>query len=200
MAIVVKDWKDGSAGGTNISAASLEDLEARMGAYTDLAMGRYGTVINWRSIAVPQSTAAATLFLPESGSTGLAAATGDSPLAVVYIDPADYTVPNIQTKFRVRAVCLTNATAPAINFTVGLYPVTAVAGGANVITMTPGAVQGGSTVLFTAPALSTPNQNNSGDFTGLVAGYYAFGVVLSGTNAASSRVIISATLQYHNAA
>lgn len=198
MAITTKDWHDESGGGTPISASALEDMEARGGAYTDLSSARYMNSINWRSIVVPAATAASTLFLPESGAAGLAAATTDSPLAVVYVDPADNSIAGLTTKYRVNAVCFTNATAPAANFTVGLYPITANAGGAGAITMTNGAVVTGSTILFTAPALSTQNQNNSGDFTGLAAGYYALGVVISAITAASSRVVLSAKLSVHN--
>ena len=197
MAFTVKSWVNSTS--TPLSASALQDLETRLSAYSDTqdtAMaGRYDLVLPWRAITVPQSTAAATLFLPEGSGSGLAAATTLSPLAVVYLDKADFAYGSLTTKYRVRATCLTNATAPTQTFTVGLYPITANDGGSDAITMTAGTVTSGSTVAFTTPALSTQNQGNSGDFTAPNAGYYALGVVISGTTAASSRVQIAASVQ-----
>jgi hypothetical protein len=66
-------------------------------------------------------------------------------LAPVRSNPADYPVPAGRTaQMRVVHTVMTNATAPAITFTAGLYPVT-VAGGAGVITATIGTVVTNST-------------------------------------------------------
>jgi hypothetical protein len=126
-------------------------------------------------------------------SLALASATG-SGSGVVYIDPADIAYGALTTKYRVQASCLTNATAPAITFTVGLYPVSAVAGGAGAVSITLGTVATGSTVVFTTPSSSTRSNGNSGDFAAPAAGYYALGVVASGSQAANSNAFISARL------
>lgn len=202
MTFTPKDWKAAPDISTPVSAAGLEDLETRLAAYADAqdaaTLGRYRQLIPWRGVVIPTATAAATLFLPVGGSAGLAAGTTNSPLSVVYLDPVDMDLTGYTTKYRVRAVCLTDAVAPAVTFTVGLYPISAVAGGADAITMTAGTVQSGSTVAFASPALSTRSQGNSGDFTAPAAGYYALGVVISGTTAASSREVISACVQARN--
>lgn len=130
-----------------------------------------------------------------STGTGVAASGATAGLSVFYIDPADFTAGTRTTKYRVRAGCLTNATAPTINYTVGLYPVTAVAGGAATVSITLGAVTAGSTVAFNAQGASTPAQGNSGDFTAPVAGYYALATVVSGTAAANSAAAVRARLQ-----
>jgi hypothetical protein len=115
--------------------------------------------------------------------------------AVFYLDPADYTAASRTTKYRVRATLLVNATAPACNFTVGLYPVSAVAGAATELNLTLGTVTAGSTVTFTTPSASTLNQGNSGDFTAPTAGYYALGVLNSGSPIANSVMDFNVTLQ-----
>lgn len=197
MTFTKKDWHDSPLTDTPLSAGAMEDLEGRLSAFTAAVAGAYAMVMPWRAIAIPQSTAAATLVLPEGGSTGLAASGTDPALGMIYVDPADYSLADLTTKFRLRAALAANATAPTTNFTVGLYPVTAVAGGSNALTLTLGTVVSGSTVAFNAPSASTRAQGNSGDFTPPAAGWYALGVVLSGTNAASSRIDLSACLQKH---
>lgn len=200
MTFTVKDWQDSPSTSTPLSQAALENLESRLAAYTDLVSARKFPIVDWRAVSIPQSTAAATLFLPAGSNTALAAATTLSPLSVVYIDPADIAVTGATTQLEVDAICLTNATAPAITFTVGLYPISAVAGGADVITMTAGTVQAGSTVAFASPTASTRSRTLSGVFTAPAAGYYALGVVLSGTTAASSREVIAARVTAKNLA
>jgi hypothetical protein len=198
MTVATKDWKNAPDTTTPLNAAGMEDLERRMLDQDAFVAGRYGLLVPWRGIVIPTATAAATLFLPEGASSGLAAGTTNSPLSVVYLDPADVALTDFTTKYRVRAVCLTDAVAPAVTFTVGLYPITAVAGGNDVITMTAGAVVAGSTVAFATQAASTRGQNNSGDFTAPAAGWYALGVVISGLTATNSREVISACLQARN--
>lgn len=129
-----------------------------------------------------------------SGSGGATAAT-----AVGYIDPADYGVAGLTTKYRLTATLLTNATAPGtITFTAGFYPVSASAGGADVASFTAGVVTSGSTVAFTNPSASTLNQGNSGDFTAPAANYFSLAVVLSANIAADARTSMRLVLQYRN--
>lgn len=115
-----------------------------------------------------------------------------------YFATGDYTVAGLTQKLRVRAQCVTNATAPTVTITFGLYPITASAGASGQLTFTIGAVVSGSTVAFVTPSASTQNQNNSGDFTVPADGYYALGYVGSGTQAANSAVGLTAQLQTRN--
>lgn len=77
----------------------------------------------------------------------------------------------------------------------GVYPITAAAGGSGVLSETIGTVVSGSTVAFTTPSASSQNQGNSGDFTVPADGYYAIGVVGSGTQASNSYLGLTAQLQ-----
>ena len=115
-------------------------------------------------------------------------------VTMFYFDDADYLVSSKTQKLRVRAQVLVNATAPAITYTVGLYPLT-IAGLIDVLTPTLGTVVTGSTVALASPPASTVTQANSGDFTIPADGAYAFGVVMSATIANNSKVAFCAALQ-----
>lgn len=108
---------------------------------------------------------------------------------VFYLDPADWG--NGRTaNMRLRCLVITNATAPAANFTFGLYPVTALGGGAAAVNVTPGAVIAGSTALFTAPGATATLKADSGDFVCPAAGFYAIGLVISANAAANSSLSV----------
>lgn len=198
MAFPVKAWQNSPATATPLSASAIQDLETRLSAFSALVAAKRTSVIPWRSAALNTGTAQ-TYLLMENSSTATPPGTTPSALAVVYLDPADIAVSGLTTQYEVEAVLLTNATAPAINFTFGLYPVSAVAGGANANTITIGTVQAGSTVLFSAQALSTRGQASSGVFSAPVAGFYAVGVTLSGSMAANAQVAMTARLVALNA-
>jgi hypothetical protein len=133
-----------------------------------------------------------------SGSN-LAAANLDRDMPPVFeFDDADYTVSGLTQKLRLRAQVLANATAPAITFTFGLYPVT-VAGGADVLAFTIGTVVTGSTVAIASPSASTATRGTpTADFTVPADGVYSLGVVTSGTIANNSLVFLAAQLQVRN--
>lgn len=161
-----------------------------------LSLEHFETLVSWRGGQAPQGSVAGTYALPAFSTTGAILAPGSnfSPNAIVYLDPAEH-LGFGTLYYRVKAIVATNATAPAITFTVGLYPVTASGGGSNTNTMTFGTVVSGSTVAFTTPSASTLNQGTSGEFVAPSAGFYALGVVLSGTSATSSATQISAMVQ-----
>jgi hypothetical protein len=129
---------------------------------------------------------------------GIIAGNAAAGLSVVYLDPADYQFSGRTAKYRVRLTLLTNATNPGAScvFTAGLYPISAVAGGAAAVTVTLGTVTSGSTAAITPNAANALNHQESGDFTAPSAGYYALAVAVSGANmAASSAAVAVATLQ-----
>lgn len=123
-------------------------------------------------------------------------------MQLFYFASADYSVAGIPvTKFRLRAQLLANATAPTVSYTVGLHPVTAVAGTSGNLSYTMGGAVTGSTIAFTTPGASSRNQSDSGDFLASVltdSQYYAIGVVPSGAGAANSVLGLTAQLQVHN--
>jgi hypothetical protein len=114
-----------------------------------------------------------------------------------YFDPADWAASPRTTKLRVRAQVITNAVAPTVSYTTGLYPVATWGGasGASPTVATISAVVTGSTVAITTPSANTANQGNSGDFTAPASGWYVLAVVPSGTAAANSLQNIEAYLQ-----
>ena len=143
---------------------------------------------------------AAGTFLLGAGTSGagvehLSATAG---LAAFYITPADYeeTPVNKRTvKLTVQATVATNAVAPAITFTIGLYPVSAAAGAENAVTVTLGSVIAGSTAAVTTPAKETLTEAASTAFTCPTAGFYALAVLTSGSAAAKASAAIRASLQ-----
>lgn len=145
--------------------------------------------------------AASRLDAPGAGTfvllanAGVLAANASAGYSVFYLDPANYAAGSRTVKYNLDATALVNATAPTVNFTLGLYPVTAVAGAAATLSITLGTVTSGSTCLFTAPGATSTNHVNSTDFTAPAAGYFAIGCVVSGAAAANSSTLVGATLQ-----
>jgi hypothetical protein len=116
------------------------------------------------------------------------------PPDVIYFAAADYAISSKTSKLRVSGMILPNATAPGINFTFGMYPLTS-AGAEKELALTLGTVVPGSTAAVTTPSASTPKREVSGDFTIPADGFYALGVVISSTMAAKSFALASAHLQ-----
>lgn len=133
-------------------------------------------------------------LLASAQSFSLASSSIQRPPDLLYFDDADYAVASKTQKLRVRAQVAANATAPGINFTFGLYPVT-VAGAADALAFTVGTVVSGSTVALNTPSASAIAQGNSGDLTIPSDGAYILGVVTSGTIANNSAVALQAHLQ-----
>jgi hypothetical protein len=129
------------------------------------------------------------------GETTDRAVSGSSLPQFFYLDDADFAISGRTLKLRVRAQVYTNATAPAITFTAGLFPVSSVTGGVQSFQATLGAVTSGSTVAIATPSASTSNQGNSGDFVFPADGHYVLGVTFSGTIAGNASGLICAQLQ-----
>lgn len=135
---------------------------------------------------------AQTTTLSENGN-GLPGGSVGS-LGVFYLDPADWPGGVIK-KLRLTNLVIANATAPVASFTVGLYPVSAPAGGAAAVSVTLGAVVAGSTAAVATPAASTLTKVDSAEFDCPAAGYYVICVVISAAMAASSAASVRGTLQ-----
>lgn len=191
-----------------IATARLGTGSDGSGTHTLLDNGTWATAIdggvflstyqNIRSYATRWDNATAvTVFFVNNQTTPSGVGGAAAGLAVFYLDSAAYGVTTGFTlKLNLHVQALVNATAPAVTFTTGLYPITAVAGAASNLTITAGTVVTGSTVAFASPGASTLNQANSGDFTFPTAGAYAIGVVSSGTATVNSGVGFIATLRY----
>ena len=143
------------------------------------------------------AVAAATYVLLGNGGdsgTGIAAGAALAGNAALYLDPAIYAAGTRTTYYNIRCNAVTNATASAVNFTVGLYPVTASAGAAATVSVTLGTLVAGSTTAFNTPGAGALLNGASGDFAAPAAANFALAVVVSGAMAANSSVMVRARL------
>jgi hypothetical protein len=162
--------------------------------------GAYGYKKHLLSQSTRLDAPGAGTFLLGAGTTGVGVehTSATAGLAAFYLNPADYeesTVNKRTVKLNVQAAAITNAVAPGITFTVGLYPVSASAGAETVVSLTLGSVISGSTVAFTTPAKETLSEAGSGLFVCPSAGFFALAAVVSGGAAAKSSTAIRASLQ-----
>lgn len=114
----------------------------------------------------------------------------------LYLDPADYAANARSTRLRVRAVAVPSV-APAVTFTVGLYPVATYTTGASIHprVATLGTVVSGSTAAIASPAVGVVTKVDSSDFSFPAAGAYVLGIAMVATPAATSVTDIVASLQ-----
>lgn len=145
------------------------------------------TVIGPQLYNVVDTTGVGTYACVE-GTGSVAAATNGSTFGARYIDPASYSIPGTQTRFILRASLYVNGVAPARSFQFALRPITAVAGAADVLTSTFGAVVTDSNFTFTTPAANSRNQQSSAQFS-LTADYYTIAFDFSGGNITADSVI-----------
>jgi hypothetical protein len=176
----------GSAGTAGTVLVVGSDGYPGWGAYADSA---WRTLLHSPSVCAAGVTAA-TYFVIHGG---LAATATGGTVPLYYIDDADYTVSGKTTVMRVKAAAMTNGASPAVTFTFGLYPVTSGGGGAGSLTYTVGTVVASSTVALTPTG--TTQAQGTGEFSVPADGYYALGVVVSGTAAANSYTDMTAVLQ-----
>ena len=138
-----------------------------------------------------------TAFIVGGFPAGPAGSSANGPSPVV---PADFAVAGLTTRFRLRVLTGVNSTAPGVDLTYGLYPVTAFAGGSGLVgPASYGTVVAGSTVTRPAPAAGSALLDASGDFTIPAPGAYQILASISGTTAAASKVEFVAELQVRNA-
>lgn len=191
LAIGTAHIQDGAVTNAKLATSLTSDYE--------YAFSSYRMIRGVSSYFTP-STSGGTYLLSENAMISNPAALAANPgMMTFYFDPADYAATPRTTRLRVRVACLTNATAPTVTTTVGLYPITATAGASTAyVQVTMGTVVSGSTVTFANPGALSRNQGGSGDFVAPAAGYYALGIVVSGPPAPNSTVAINAQLQLRN--
>ena len=137
-----------------------------------------------------------TAFIVGGLPAGPAGSSASGPSPVV---PADFAVAGLTTQFRLRVLTGVNSTAPGVDLTYGLYPVTAFAGGSGLVgPASYGTVVPGSTVTRPAPAAGSALLDASADFTIPAPGAYQILASISGTSAAASKVEFVAELQVRN--
>jgi hypothetical protein len=125
-----------------------------------------------------------TLGIVENATLSLAGASGGK--AAFYFDPAEFAISGYTTKLKLRLTVLTNDVAPTSTFTASLVPITSPSGAAATVAVTAGTIVAGSSAELVAPAATSTNVDDSGDFTAPAAGYYALQIVTSVANMAAS--------------
>jgi hypothetical protein len=177
----------------NIDAANLANECVGGPELTDDVVGAYRRVFQASAFSDALTSSLVYYF---SARGDLLPEDTDNPSApaLVWLDDADYTMTGRTTKIRIRGEIMTNATAPGVTFTTGLYPVTPNGGGTNLLSVTLGTVVTGSTFVFnpggtSAMSLVTTDINVPAD------NYYCFGLVPSGTMAANAAIGVSLQLQ-----
>lgn len=178
----ITTWANGSLSDTNFAASS--------GMYAS-----YRTLLTAGG-HVPGGTTAGTYWLPAPGSSVVKSGTADtsSPTALGF-NSTDYAITGRTQRLRLRALTITNATAPAITFTFGLYPISSSGGAAATLSTTLGAVTAGSTVAVASPSASTQTSSPGSAFAIPANGNYALGVVLSGGMPANAIAGVTVVLQ-----
>lgn len=116
-----------------------------------------------------------------------------STASFFYVNPLAVTGKTI--KYRILATVLTNAVAPAITFTAGLYSLTVNSGASGSgSTITANALQG-TAVSIAAPGAGLLVPASGAEFTAPGAGVYGLAYTASGAVATGSRTTLVATLQ-----
>ena len=138
----------------------------------------------------------------KSATSSAAATTTYAPTPGVFqFTASDYAISGRTTQLRMRATVINNATAPARDAIVGLYPVTAVGGGNDQTSVTLGTVVSGSTITFASASMTANSslQNVTADFDVPSDGLYVLGVQVPGGNVANNGLLnVLADLQVRN--
>jgi hypothetical protein len=180
---------------SNLSALTAQvngNLDATNIAHSTL--GDYRTV--FQAVGFGTGLGSGTVLPTASGGViGVGGSSANAPM-VFQFDPTHYSVSGLSTMLRMSVWLGVNGTAPAVNFTFGLYPVSNLGGGAGVFGVSVlGAVVSGSTAVINAPASTSATGAVSSDFAAPTAGAYVPAVVLSGSQAANSAVSFTWMLQ-----
>lgn len=149
-----------------------------------------------RTGSLNEGNSAVTRTLGTAGTTP-ATTTPLSGASLFYIPTSNFAVTGLTTKLSLHASLITNATSVGTcTYTVHLYPVTAVAGGADVFSLTLGSSQ--TSVAFVDPAASTIHQSTAADITMPSAGLYGLFLHNSAVTATDALVAVTATLRYRH--
>lgn len=149
-------------------------------------------------IATPTVGGTVGTFMLQANGVVDTAAASNGNMAVIRLDANDLAVAGKTTRLRVKAVITTNGTSVGVTtITVGLYPITAYAGAAAVLTQTVGAVVAGSTFAAVNPGTNLLTTMNSAEFNIPSNGYYQLGYTVSSGFAVNSLLGLSVVLEAH---
>lgn len=146
---------------------------------------------------ITSGAAAGTYILSTAAAIANGSITAADPsVTLFYIDPADWNVSGRTTKLRIRAGVGTNAVAPGVTFTVGLYPVSTLTGSSGAApTLALGPVITGSQAAVATPGAGGGTWVLGADFNCPTAGAYALAVLTSGTTAVNALEYVWGFLQ-----
>ena len=176
--------------GSKMAAASIAD--DRLASPNNSVYRTVSEVIG--SLGISGAVGNGSYFFKQDAAGVLAASTSDGSVpAVMAFDPADYAVAGKTLKLNLFTGYFGNGTAPGATFKVGLYPVSASGGAANLINLDLDTVVTGSQVTFTTPGANGRLSGTSGDFTAPAAGFYALCVNVSGGPTAANHYSLFST-------
>lgn len=193
------DFHDHTPGrGTLIPTEGLADAsitQSKLAADVVTAFSSWKVVKANHSGTVPSGSGIGVYTVPTTAG-GVGIVPRDAASNAFYIDPADYAITGRTTQFRLRGHVITNAVAPASNFTLALRPV-ATWGGASAVAPTVatlGVTDLLPTTAVVAPGATTTNNVVSPAAT-LTAGWYVITCTTSAATAAGSVVSLHSALQ-----
>lgn len=194
----------GDATMTNAGVIAIGNTKVTGAMLAASTQAAYRTILSVNG-SLPNDAASANYIMYQDGSMVASPAsitsgvTGKPIPALLNLVAADWTVASLTPKLQTRLAIGPNATAPAENFALSLYPVT-IAGAADTLTFTLGAAVSGSgtTNMVTPGASAFTTAVTSADFTLPSNGVYALGLATSGTLANNSAVAVSGQLMVRN--
>lgn len=173
----LQTWANGNIDGANV-AATLTGRRHVMTAY----FSQPGNTSTWFTSAPGD--------LVQSGTNQ-----GNRGICWAYLDPANFAVTGKNnTQLVLRMSLATMATAPAVNFTAALNPVTFGGSTSGNIVCTAGSAVSGSSVTINTPSASTATVAETSAFAFPTAGAYAPTITISGLSATGSLVIMAVQL------
>lgn len=184
--------------GNNIANATVTDdnlASPNNSTYKTIATGSATWGLDQASASILLTTHG-TAALGHTSGAAIAAAGNTKITDIIDLNSADYAVAGKTTRLRVRGQVACNATAPGINFTIGLSTLT-VAGAADNLAFTTAAAVGVNASV-TTPAASTITRAAGTDFDFPANGAYCLFAFTSAAIANNSLVQISAQLQVRN--
>jgi hypothetical protein len=153
-------------------------------------------------IAHADTGSSGTYFVDNNSSASevrllLSGTAANSTPVLVPLVPNDFAIAGLTTRLRLGVSLGVNATAPACNFTFGLYSILSTFSSGAAFQTTVGSVVTGSTITRNTPSASTVYRDVGSDFAFPTGGAYVFGAALSAGTAANNFCSVTYTLQVH---
>lgn len=186
---------DGSTS-TSSEAAARANSDALLAAVNTTQDALYRPILI-RDCTIVSGTGSATRLIGTGESAAKSTSTAAAAACCFPIVTTDYAYTGKTTKLNLQATCMTNATSHGTQtFTVHLYSVSGVAGGADTSTVTLGSSQ--TSVAFVDPSTSSNTTTTGSDITIPATGLYVLALHNSASTAASAFASFSVSLRYRH--